>query len=730
MILRFAGSFSLLALFRYNDNTFLQHMDKYIEELNAKQQEAIKKLEGPVLVIAGAGSGKTKTLTYRIAYLIEDKHVNPINILAVTFTNKAANEMKERIYHVIGKSDLPFVGTFHSICVRLLRREGENIGIRRGFTIYDSSDSLEAVKDAMNLLHISIREYNPNKIRELISSCKNELMSPEDYEKFARMPIQQVASQVYPLYQSILKDGNALDFDDLIGRTVELFSYKEILEKYQNQFNYILVDEYQDTNHAQYMLIKMLAAKHRNLYCVGDPDQNIYTFRGATIDNILNFEHDYPDATVVMLEQNYRSTKNILKAAHFVISKNVRRKEKEMWTENIEGDRVKRYIATGEKDEAYFIVQKLKQKGTYSESAILYRTNAQSRALEEVFLEENIPYRLVGGVRFYDRKEIKDILSYLKLLNNLSDNVSLKRIINVPSRKIGKKSVDDVDALARMAGSSVMEYLLRNKETLGTNLKHFVILIEYLLSLLETNEVPLSRFLTILIEKINYEDMLKDEGEAGEARMENIKELNSVASRYDAQELRTALLEFLEDVSLLEEESEVEQEQPNQVTMMSVHSAKGLEFDTVFMVGMEEGLFPHGNSMYDAEDLEEERRLCYVGMTRAKRELYMINAESRVLYGLVQSNPLSRFVRDVPDYLLTYEEKFSGYNYFTTSSSSGMNAADSEEYHPGDYVFHPSFYKGVVIDTHGDSVTVQFESFGVKKLLLSFAKGMKKVSGD
>lgn len=706
-------------------------MDEFfLSDLNSQQQEAITQLNGPVLVIAGAGSGKTKTLTYRIAYLIKEKHVSPEQILAVTFTNKAANEMKERIIRLIGENGLPLIGTFHSICVRFLRHDGDNIGIGSTFNIYDTADSVEAIKESMKRLSISAKEYSPHKVLGLISSCKSELMSPQEYMKYARMPIQEVAAQVYPVYQQLLKEANALDFDDLIMRTVQLFSHKEILERYQERFTYVLVDEYQDTNHAQYMLIKMLAHKYKNIYCVGDPDQNIYTFRGATIDNILNFEDDYPDCRVIKLEQNYRSTKNILKAAHFVISKNERRKEKEMWTENFEGEKIKRYVATGEKDEAYFIVNKLRQKGNFAESVVLYRTNAQSRALEEVFLEERIPYKLVGGLRFYDRKEIKDLISYLKIVHNLKDDISLKRIINVPSRKIGKKTEDDLAANAFAVQHSMMEYLLQNKEALPSTLQTFTSLIEYFLQLIARNEITLSHFITIVIERIRYIEYLEQEEEVGKSRVENIKELNSVAARYDNQPIKEALEDFLENVSLVEQESSHTDDENNAVTLMSIHSAKGLEFDTVFIVGLEEGLFPHSNSMYNPEDVEEERRLAYVGMTRAKRELYLLNADSRVIYGSVQSDPVSRFVRDIPDQLIKFEDKYAGYasvkNSYSNTQEDDYDAIENP-FKKGDYVYHPVFTNGIVIDTTPDSITATFENYGTKKLMLAFAKGLRKL---
>lgn len=700
-------------------------MDKFLNELNDKQREAVETLDGPVLVIAGAGSGKTKTLTYRIAYLIKEKNIPQNSILAVTFTNKAANEMKERLRAVIGM-DVPFIGTFHSMCVKFLRNDGENIGIRRNFNIYDTGDSLDAIKEAMKRKSINAKDFSPYKVLGLISSCKSELISPEEYHNFARMPIQEATANVYPLYQQILHEAGALDFDDLIVKTVEMFTHKQVLERYQEQFKYVLVDEYQDTNHAQYMLVKMLAKKYRNIYCVGDPDQNIYTFRGATIDNILNFENDYSDAKVILLEQNYRSTKNILKSAHHVISKNTKRKDKEMWTDNREGEKIKRYIASNEKDEAYFIVNRVRQTRDYSKYAVLYRTNAQSRAIEEVFLEDSIPYKLVGGQRFYDRKEVKDLLGFLRLISNVKDNIALKRVINIPPRKIGKKTLDDIDDIAFGSGMSIMEYLFANKKSLSAPLQTFTSLMEYFISLIGMNEITLTHFINIIIEKIGYIPYLEEDEESGKARVENIKELNTVASRYDDQRLQEGLEAFLENVSLVEQESaHLAEEGGSAVTLMSIHSAKGLEFDTVFLIGMEEGLFPHGNSMYSPDDLEEERRLAYVGMTRAKKELYLLNAETRVLYGSVQSNPVSRFVRDIPDNLLKTEQKYSGYNNsFSYGNSYADEVGEGRLFHKGDHVFHPTFQQGVVIEASGDSITVRFEGYGTKKLLLAFAKGM------
>ena len=705
-------------------------LENFLADLNDRQHEAVTTLDGPVLVIAGAGSGKTKTLTYRIAYLIKEKQVRPECIFAVTFTNKAANEMKERVAKLIGEQYIPYIGTFHSLCVKLLRRDGTAVGISPNFNIYDTNDAVDATKSAMQRLNINIKDFSPYKVHGLISSSKNELMTPTSYASFAKTPIQDAAARVYPLYQNMLKESNSLDFDDLIMKTVQLFAFKEILEKYQTQFTNILVDEYQDTNRAQYILVKLLANKHHNIYAVGDPDQSIYAFRGATLENILNFERDYPECKVILLEQNYRSSRTILKSAHHVISKNTKRKEKEMWTENLEGDKLKRYIASGEKDEAYFISRRVRDRGDFANIAVLYRTNAQSRAVEEVFLEDSVPYRLVGGLRFYDRKEIKDLLSYMRLIYNLKDSVAVNRIINVPPRKIGKKTIETIEEKANNAHIGIMEYLLNNKDTLPSSLLGFTVMIENFLAVLEKGEINLSSFLKLIADKSGYiKYMEDDDDESAKSRIENIKELDSVASRYDPQPLPDALRDFLENVSLIEQESVRAEDTNNAVTLMSVHSAKGLEFDTVFIIGLEEGLFPHGNSMYDPEDMEEERRLCYVAITRAKQKLYLLSAQTRMLYGSVQSNPVSRFLKDIPDNLIVQETAYAGYTQgYKSSQYSAHSAPMVNNFEKGDYVAHPTFGSGWVINSEGESITVDFDTHGVKKLLLSFAKGIRKIA--
>lgn len=634
--------------------------DLPLENLNPQQRLAIEADDGPILILAGAGSGKTKTLTYRIAYLIETKNISPLNILAVTFTNKAANEMKERIKLLIGskihsKGIIPFIGTFHSICVRILRERGDRLGIKRGFNIYDTQDQLEVVKKSLKSLNLNPKDLNPYAVLALISAAKNNLIDEKTYPQFAQGYFQEKVSSIYPIYQKTLTDSNALDFDDLISKTVELLNDKDILNIYQDRFKYIMVDEYQDTNHAQYVLIKRLAAKYQNIYAVGDPDQNIYSFRGATIANILTFEKDYPNAQIIKLEQNYRSTKTILAAAQSIISKNTQRKEKTLWTENEEGVSITIYQAYDEKDEAFKIINSIENKGSskFNQTAILYRTNAQSRIFEETLLSFKIPYKLVGGTRFYERKEIKDILAYLRIMINPKDSISLERIINVPTRKIGGKSLQNIYNIASSFDLTPGEYLKDiavGGET-STQIKKFASLYKDL-----TNE-PLNATGSIkkVLKLTNYINWLNDGTEEGLSRVENIEELLNVAKSYDELDIDESLATFLEDVSLIDQEQrELESDNNQFVTLMSLHAAKGLEFNYVYIAGLEEGLFPHSRSFSDMAQMEEERRLCYVGITRAKKELYLSYALQRTIFGSQRGSIPSRFLSDIPSELITF----------------------------------------------------------------------------
>lgn len=632
-----------------------------LDGLNDKQLDAVTTTEGPVLILAGAGSGKTKALTHRLAYLIYEKNIHPENILAVTFTNKAAEEMKLRITSLFAQSTksqarnpkqiqnlnelnskhasnfdirnsnlgnlrLPWMGTFHSICAKILRREIQNLGYTKSFVIYDEEESLSAIKSAMDELQIDKKQTNPKAIKKYISGAKNELMSPKDYAKYSKGYFGEIVVKVYERYQKDLKAANALDFDDLLMLAVELFkNFPDVLERYQKIFRYILIDEYQDTNTAQYELVKMLAEKYKNICVVGDDFQSIYAFRGANFQNILNFEKDYPNAKIIKMEQNYRSTKNIISAAQNVIEKNTLRSEKTIWTENPAGNLPTVYEGNSDKDEIDFVqseIKALKTFNNFNDFTVLYRTNAQSRLLEEILLQENIPYRLIGALRFYDRKEVKDILAYLKLILNAEDKVSLKRIINVPPRGIGEKSRADVQ------NAKVIKFqeMIKNLRELSKQLK-------------------VDELIGEVAETTTYKNYILDGTEEGEMRWENIEELKSVAKSHDSLE------SFLEQVALV---ADIDAYDPNRdaVTLMTLHNAKGLEFPNVFMVGMEEGLFPHANSLMEPQELEEERRLCYVGMTRAKERLYLTYANTRMLYGGMQANAPSRFIGEIPEELL------------------------------------------------------------------------------
>lgn len=710
--------------------------------LNPPQKDAVITTDGPLLILAGAGSGKTRVLTYRIAFIIDAGLSGPENILAMTFTNKAAGEMKERISALvesfnINASNFPWVGTFHSICVKLLKRYGHNIGLDNNFTIYDSQDQLSAVKEAMKVLNISTKDFNPHAIHSYISSAKNELINEIDYEKFAQGYFQEVVAEVYPAYQKVLRDNNAVDFDDLLILTVRLLTEnKQVLQNLQEQFKYILVDEYQDTNHAQYTIIKMLAAKYRNICCVGDDDQSIYAFRGATIRNILNFESDYSEAKVIKLEQNYRSTKKILNASYDVISKNKSRKDKKLWTENTDGENLTVYTAIDEVDEANWIVSKiestrkdLEEKDPYSCFAILYRTNSQSRSLEESFINSGIPYKIIGGVRFYERKEIKDVIAYLKIIYNSRDNTSLERIINVPKRGVGDKTLEDLHQKARAKSLPTVDYLLSSfdSDEIAGGVKRFAVLLSDLKE--KSQKLDLVEFINYVLEKTGYVEMLKDGTLENESRIENIKELISVASKYQNDPAPEGLENFLNEVTLLEGFTETK-ESSNYVTLMTIHAAKGLEFDYVFVVGMEENLFPHTNSMTDIKEMEEERRLAYVAITRAKKKLFLTHASKRKYFGIIQMNPVSRFVSDINTDVVDFESNYSdGY------SSINLDPwEEKEEYVPeinlkiGDKVKHEYFGKGVVRSVFGTNIEIDFGPiYGVKELMLEYAR-LEKLS--
>ncbi len=708
--------------------------------LNDEQCRAVETTEGPLLILAGAGSGKTKTLTHRIAYLISERKATPFNILSVTFTNKAAKEMRERVALLLGenpnnRSFMPYMGTFHSICVRLLRQDGEHAGIPRNFVIFDESDRQSAIKQASKIAHIDEKAFPPRTLGSLISNAKNDLVTPDEFSTIGNGPVHRAAAQIYPLYQKILRDNAALDFDDLIGRTVNLLQTQEhIRNKWREQFKYIMIDEYQDTNAAQYRLVKLLTGAHQNIAVVGDDWQSIYSWRGADFRNILNFEKDYPKTTIIKLEQNYRSTKAILDAAHAVITKNEQRSDKKLWTEAGEGQPIKVLQVINERAEGEAIVRRIKNAADarfrqYKDFAVLYRTNAQSRSLEETFVRYGVPYRIVGGVRFYDRKEIKDIMAYLRLIYQPEDRVSFQRIVNVPTRGIGTKSVENFYAWVDAGGLGLQHALETVKDhpsltpKAKTGLLELGDILRSIREILDDATVP--GLLDSLLRRLDYFGYIDDGTPQGEARSENVRELLSVAQGY--QEL--GLDGFLEEVSLVSDIDSYDS-QGNSVTMMTLHAAKGLEFPAVFMTGMEETVFPHSRALYDQHEMEEERRLCYVGMTRAKEELTISYATSRMLYGGTQHNPPSRFLADF-DAKMEIENSFLKTNSWQQEpgaddySQAHPSYEDENQYIPeleeGDKVSHQIFGSGTVLEVEGDNVSIYFKGKGTKKLNVAFA---------
>jgi DNA helicase-2/ATP-dependent DNA helicase PcrA len=713
--------------------------------LNPEQQRAVEATEGPLLIQAGAGSGKTKTLTQRIAYLIATHRATPYNILSVTFTNKAAREMRERVAALVGenaanRSFMPYMGTFHSICVRILRMDGEHIGIPRSYIIFDEADRLSAIKRASKQLSLDEKTFPARTIGSMISSAKSELLTPEDYDRTGGSPATRAAAQVYPLYQKILKDSGALDFDDLISRTVHLLqAVPEIRVKWQKQFMYIMIDEYQDTNTAQYKLVKLLTSEANNIAVVGDDWQSIYSWRGADFRNILNFERDYPNCTVIKLEQNYRSTKNILDAAHGIITKNQQRSEKQLWTAAGEGDKVQLLQVGSERAEAEAIVRRVKlgvDSGVrqFSDYAVLYRTNAQSRSIEEAFIQYGIPYRIVGGVRFYDRKEIKDLVAYLRLLYQPEDRVSFERVVNVPTRGIGAKSLQNFYEWYEGLGLSLGEALTQaaNCGTVtGKAKKGLAELGDIVSSLRElVEEVPPAALIDSLVRRLRYLQYLDDGTPQADSRQENVRELMGVAQSYQ----EVGLSGFLEEVALISDLDTADFD-GNAVTLMTLHAAKGLEFPAVFMTGMEESIFPHSRALYDVSEMEEERRLCYVGMTRAREELYMIYATGRLLYGSMQHNPPSRFLSEIDAAYV--EETTMGMSFGSQFSSGTYDdrqytapappKADSNEpryipdFEVGDGVRHQVFGEGTIVELEDDTATIYFKGKGAKRLNISFA---------
>lgn len=694
-----------------------------IEQLNKEQKEAVLYNKGPLLVLAGAGSGKTKVLTTKIAYLIKELEISPTNILAITFTNKAAKEMKERVTNLIGElSKYIQISTFHSFGLKIIRENYRYLGYDSNFTILDSDDSLSVIKKILKEKNLDPKIYNPKAIRNKISSCKNELMTPEMYSRYAGTDYENIVVEVYEKYVKTLKQNNSIDFDDLLILPIKLFKENPlILEDYQNHFKYILIDEYQDTNEAQYILTKMISAKYRNICCVGDNDQAIYGFRGANYKNILNFERDYKDSKVIMLEDNYRSTKTILDAANCVIKNNKDRKDKNLRSNKGIGEKIEYFRCDSEKAEALYVVgeiEKLRQEKNinYEDIAILYRTNAQSRNLEEAFLQKNMPYKVIGSFYFYSRKEIKDLIAYLRLIHNDKDNVSLLRCINTPKRGIGLRTIQNIIDKAEANNISYYDAIESGKELV------FKQIIEDLKKISE--DATLTELIDQVLELSGMKSELENEKSLeADIRLENLEEFKSITRAFEEREGLVSLEEFLLEISLISDVEEYK-EDDNRVSLMTVHSVKGLEFDYVFVVGMEEGIFPHVNSMYDNHELEEERRLCYVAITRAKEKLYLVNARSRMLFGQTQVNPVSRFIKEINEDLMNMPAK----KELTRKVEKKEVFYDEDvEYKVDDFVYHDVFGSGKVIEVTKTLITIAFKHpHGIKKLMKNH-KSLKKI---
>ncbi len=757
-------------------------MQDLLKDLNNKQYEAVVNTEGPNLVIAGAGSGKTKVLTHKIAYLMGEKNVSPWNILAITFTNKAANEMKERVEGLVGDvaKDM-WIGTFHSICVRILRRFIDRIGFDHSFVIFDTSDQRTLIKECLKDLNIDDKLFNDRSVQFEISNAKNDMLEPEQYLARANSDFRkEKIAEVYALYQKRLKKNNAIDFDDIINFTIKiLIENPDVLDYYTDKFKYILVDEYQDTNKSQFTLVTMLASKFGNITVVGDNDQGIYSFRGADISNILNFERDFPGTKIIKLEQNYRCTGNILNIANAVIKNNEVKYKKELWTENKKGNLPKFFSADDEYDEGRYIVEQIEhlkreEYYKYSDFAILYRMNTQSRALEDILRREDVPYKIVGGLKFYERKEIKDIISYLRLINNTSDNLALKRVINEPKRGIGKTSLDNISSLSEQTGVSMYE-IIKNAEQYGLNRvylnsREFISTIENLIA--KKEEYTISELVKQTLSQTGYIKALENEDTIeAENRIENLEEFLTVAVEFEEQEAENDLSSFLEGITLSSDIDGMD-EQQDSVTLMTLHSAKGLEFPVVFLVGMEEGIFPGYKSISEPKELEEERRLCYVGITRAKNDLYLTCSKRRTIFGSTSCNAVSRFVKEIPTELLEgfseedtkkkdnfsdtpFEWKYGNSNNqvktykiednknkiqtntnfaFRTAesflsklnkSNSVSETVDLSKYKNGQRVYHKKFGEGTInsVEQEGEDlkVDIQFDKVGHKRLMAKFA---------
>ncbi len=753
-----------------------------LDQLNPQQREAARAIDGPVLIFAGAGSGKTRALTYRIAYMIRHAGIPPHQILAVTFTNKAAEEMKSRIVALVGEEARGlWAGTFHSVCARILRADGERIGVPRNFVVFDEGDQRTLVKQVLRDLNYDTEIYKPADVLTAIGRAKDELLTPEDYRARAKGPFEKVVAAVYPRYQKALADNAALDFDDLIFKTVELFlTCPDVLDRWQERFRYILVDEYQDINYAQYRFVTLLAAKYRNICVVGDDDQSIYGWRGANVKLILRFHEDYPEAKVIFLEQNYRSTQRILDCANAIISRNPTRAPKKLWTRNPNGSKPVVYEAINETEEAAWVAQEIRRLVSegyrYGDIAVLYRTNAMSRHFEEVFMQEAIPYKVVGGVRFYERAEVKDILAYLRLIHNPADNVSARRAMVRPPRGIGKKTLEAVEELVQREGLSVLEACRRLAESESLRpasrraLAGFVGLIDELQA--KAGQVGLADLVKLVVERSGYVDWLRSSARADQqSKADNVEEFVNMAAEFQARYPGADLSQFLEHVALMSDIDEAG-ELGNAVALMTLHAAKGLEFPVVFIVGMEQGTFPHERSLGSEEEMAEERRLCYVGITRAKERLYMSYCLSRFIYGRSEPRTASQFLKELPsdavefigtglfaepgkpavkvedaearapdrgiDMVSLLETAKRGGRRQRAALSGGRaqrlaqqgksaSAADSErsqsvELRAGQKINHPKFGVGTVVAVEGSVATVVFEGAGIKKLAVDFVR--------
>lgn len=683
-----------------------------LESLNDYQKEAVLHKEGPLLILAGAGSGKTRVLTTKIAYLIKEYDVDARNILAITFTNKAAKEMKTRIEELIGKTSIQ-ASTFHSFGVKILKENCEKLGYKSNFIILDSDDSLTLVKKILKDFNLDPKRFSPYMIRNKISSNKNELIMPDDYKKFVYNEEDDVVYKVYKKYQEILKQNNSLDFDDLLILPITLFKKNpDVLAYYQDRYRYIFIDEYQDTNYAQYLLTKMISAKYHNICVVGDNDQSIYAFRGANYKNILNFEKDYPDCKVVMLEQNYRSTKTILNAANSVIKNNKERKDKNLWSLKESNEKITYYKAADETDEVHYILKKVKElvaSGvSYQDMAILYRTNAQSRVFEQELLKQNIPYRIIGSFYFYSRKEIKDLLAYMRLVYNPDDDLSLLRVINTPKRGIGNKTLRSLEEEASLYHTSLFQAINSGKELA---FKELILTLQQ-----DLEKMSLTEFVDNILEKTGMRRALKEEKTLeADIRLEYLEEFKSVTKMFESRVGEISLADFLLEISLVAD-SEEYKDDPNRLTLMTVHAVKGLEFSYVFLAGLEEGIFPHRNSMDTLAELEEERRLMYVAITRAKDKLFITSAKKRMLFGQENIAVPSRFIKEIDSSLIDLEEKE---NMFTSINKRVNNFYDEDKiYNYGDKIKHEKYGLGVVIEVAGDFITVAFnKNVGIKKLL-------------